>query len=101
MHARWKGLNATVWWPLKDQELAVSIENIGKNNITCRSGQAVYDFWRSELEKFVSHAELSELKMSKREAGSPGSLHVNVREYKIVGAELVYESEREHKKGIA
>lgn len=101
MHARWKGLNAVVWWPLKDQELAVSVESFEKNSVTCRSGQAEYNFWRLELEKFVSHAELTESKMSKREAGSPGSLHVNVRDYKIVGAELVHERERERKKGIA
>jgi hypothetical protein len=81
--ARWKGSNATVWWPLKDQVLTSQVRQVSAESVLCIHGEALYEFFTPALKPFIQLEEL--MKASQREGVM---LHVEVADYRIHCADL-------------
>jgi hypothetical protein len=81
--ARWKGNNATVWWPLKDQILTAQVKQVSEEFVICIHGEALYEFFTPALKPFI---QLEELTKASHRAGV--MLHVEVVDHRILRADL-------------
>ena len=98
MHARWKGPNAVVWWPLKEHLKVTAVRKVDAEAVLCESGGSFYQFWTPALLQFLKPEELERAGRMKDLANR---LRVKVAGYQIVAADLVPREQARAKKGIA
>ena len=97
MHARWKGKNAVVWWPLKEGTETVDIRKIDVEGVLCQGGEALYEFFTPALMQFVAPDDLERAVR----LDSARRLKVTVVGYQIVSVALVPVEQEQPEKGIA
>jgi hypothetical protein len=96
MHARWKGKNAEVWWPLKEGTETVDIQKIDVEGVLCQGGEALYEFFTPALLQFVSPEDFE----NAARLTAPSRLRVTVLGYQIVSAGFVPAEQAPPAKGV-